>query len=90
MLLWSGDGLTSGLLGGAAVATAAGAGIYAIAGHEVEERLLAETSATPLLMALGLTVALNGVSFGPWLILIGAEIMAFGVALLIRDRRAKP
>lgn len=88
ILIWSGDELSPALLGGAAVATLAIAGIRALPGRDPAERLLIDTSAAPPLLAVGVTLALNGIAFGLWLALVGAEFAAFGAALLVRDRRA--
>ena len=85
--VWSGDQVSTGLLGGAALVSLAGAGVYAYRQTGVGERLITETSPAPALIAIGLTLALNGVAFGLWLILIGAEVTAFGIALLIREQR---
>ena len=85
--VWSGDQVSTALLGGGALVALAGGGGYALSQSGVAERRIAETSAAPLLLAAGITVALNGVAFGLWLGLIGAELVAFGLFLLIRDRR---
>jgi hypothetical protein len=87
LAVWSGDQVATALLGGAALFTLGGAGAYAYRQSGARERVMAETSAAPLLLAAGITLAANGIAFGPWLGLIGAEFAAFGVALLIRDRR---
>ncbi len=86
--VWSGDEVSTALLGGAALAALAGAGGYALRQREISERTVVETSAAPLLLAAGTTIALNGVAFGLWLLLIGLEVIAFGTALLLRDGRA--
>ena len=88
ILIWSGDELSSALLGGAAVAALAFAAIRALLHRDPVERLLADSSAAPPLFAIGLTLVLNGVAFGLWLVLVGAEFLAFGAAFLIRERRA--
>lgn len=85
--VWSGDQVATALLGGGALVTLGGAGVYAYRQSGVSERLITETSPAPALIAIGLTLALNGVAFGLWLILIGAEVTAFGIALLIREQR---
>jgi hypothetical protein len=85
--VWSGDQVATALLGGGALVALAGAGGYAYRQPDVAERVVSETSAAPLLLAAGLTLAVNGVAFGLWLGLAGAELIAFGLALLIRDRR---
>lgn len=89
MLVWSGDGVSSALLGGAALAVAGGSGIRALLRPGPEDRMLAETSPAPILLAVGVTLALNGVAFGLWLLLIGAELAAFGAVLLLREGRLR-
>ncbi len=56
-------------------------------GGESQERTLVDTSAAPPLLAIGLTLAVNGIAFGLWLVLVGLEFLALGAFLLIRDRR---
>ena len=87
MLIWSGDAVAA-LLGGAGLGAITIGLARAIFSSEAQERNLTRTSAAPPLIAAGVTVAANGVAFGLWLLLIGAEIAAFGTFLLIRDRRA--
>ena len=86
MLIWSGEAVAA-LLGGAALAALTIGLGQAIFNSGAQERSLTRTSAAPPLIAAGLTVAANGVAFGLWLLLIGAELVAFGTFLLIRDRR---
>jgi hypothetical protein len=87
LAIWSGDQVATALLGGAALVTLAGAGVYAYRQSGATERVVTESSAAPILLAAGMTLAANGIAFGLWLGLIGAEFVAFGLALLIRDRR---
>jgi uncharacterized membrane protein YedE/YeeE len=89
LAIWSGDALSSALLGGAALFTLTAAGGYALSQSPREERVVHESSAAPLLLAAGLTLAINGVAFGLWLGLVGAELMVFGLALIVRDRRRR-
>ncbi len=58
------------------------AGLELVLPAPADDRLVTDRSAVPLLAAAGLTLALNGVAFGLWLLLIGAELLAFafGVA----------
>ena len=92
--LWTGDELAPALLTGAAVAL----GLIALyAGVRSEElpgsRRLAESSLPTVVIALGVAMALNGFAFGLFLILIGAEVAALGIAGLViehlEDRRAR-
>ena len=86
----AGGGIVPALLGGAALVVWAGAAARAVTAREIDERSLPETSPAPILIATGATLVLNGVAFGLWLFLIGAEIAALGVFVLLRERRARP
>jgi len=75
-------------LGGAAVATALLAGCLVFKPPAVDpDRTLSDASAAPPLIAAGLVLTANGLAFGIWLILIGAELVAFGCGLLIAELR---
>jgi hypothetical protein len=87
ILVWSGDGVASGLLGGAAVGALLIAGLRMLFGTDPRERALVDTSGAPPLLAIGLTLVVNGIAFGLWLVLVGLELLAFGAFLLFRDRR---
>jgi hypothetical protein len=74
--------------GAAAASTALWAGYLVVAPRPLDPpRRLSETSAVPPLLAIGLLLVANGLAFGLWLILIGAEIMAFGAGIAIAERR---
>jgi hypothetical protein len=82
--LWTGDDLPPALLTGAAVAL----GLIAIyAGTLSDEapgpRTLAQSSLPTVVLVVGLAMMLNGLTFGLFLILIGAEVAALGVAGLV-------
>ena len=59
-----------------------------------EPRLVPDLSPATVLVALGAAALLNGASFGLWLVLVGAGILAIGLAGLVREllaaRRARP
>ena len=84
--LWSSDDLAPSLLTGAAVAMALLA-VYVVAGRRraVESRRLADASLPTVIVVFGVAMTLNGLEFGLWLILIGAEVTAFGLVMLIRE-----
>lgn len=88
--LWivAGAALEPALLGGAAaggllVAALAGA----FGGGEGAPRTLPDNSLPTVLVVFGLVVVLNAVAFGLWLALLGAELVALGVYLLVRELR---
>lgn len=92
--LWSSDDLPPALLSGAAVALGVIA-IYAAATREIAgERRLARSSLPTVVLVIGLAMALNGLTFGLFLVLIGAEVTALGaaglIAQLVAERRARP
>lgn len=91
--LWGGDELAPALLTGAAVALALIALYAAIVTEEATgTRRLATSSLPTVVLVLGLAMIVNGFSFGLFLILIGAEVAALGVAGLVAqfvaERRA--
>ncbi len=74
--------------GGAAAAAALAAGFLAARPPSADPpRVLADTSAAPPLIGAGIVFAANGLAFGLWLVLIGAELAAFGLGLLIAELR---
>jgi hypothetical protein len=74
--------------GGAAAAAALAAGYLVVTSPPADPpRTLAEASTAPPVIAAGIVLAANGLAFGLWLILIGAELAAFGVGLAIAERR---
>ncbi len=90
--LWTSDDLPPALLTGTAVALALFA-IYAATAREATgPRRLARSSLPTVVIVFGLAMALNGLTFGLFLILIGAEVAALGVAGLVlqmlNERRA--
>jgi hypothetical protein len=67
------------------------AGIALVAWPEREPRArpVPEISLPSALAAVGVTTALYGVSFGLWLVLTGAGIIALGIAGVVRELRAE-
>jgi hypothetical protein len=90
--LWTSDDLPPALLTGAAVALALIALYAAIVPEAAGSRRLATSSLPTVVLVLGLAMMLNGLTFGLFLILIGAEVAALGVAGLVAqfvaERRA--
>ena len=91
--LWSGDELPPALLTGAAVALGLVALYAATLSDEAPgPRRLAQSSLPTVVLVIGLAMMLNGLTFGLFLILIGAEVAALGVAGLVAqfvaERRA--
>jgi hypothetical protein len=56
-------------------------------GPDDPPRTLTESSPGPPVTAAGVVLAANGLAFGLWLVLIGAELMAFGIGLAIAESR---
>jgi len=82
--LWTNDDLQPSLLTGAAVALALLALYAAVRGERPSgPRRLAQSSLPTVVIVVGLAMMLNGLAFGLFLILIGAEVAALGVALLV-------
>jgi hypothetical protein len=90
--LWTDDPLPPALLTGTAVALAVIAGYAASAREATGSRTLARSSLPTVVIVFGVAMALNGLTFGLFLILIGAEVVALGVGglvlQLLNERRA--
>jgi hypothetical protein len=87
--LWVDDELAPALLSGAALA------LFLIAAYAATvtieptgSRVLAESSLATVVIVLGVAMAINGLTFGLFLILIGAQVAALGVAGLVRQHIA--
>ncbi|MGH2994525.1 MAG: hypothetical protein ACRDL1_13470 [Solirubrobacterales bacterium] len=92
--LWTTDDLPPALLTGAAVALALIALYAATRSEDVPHtRHLADSSLPTVVVVFGLAMMLNGLAFGLFLILIGAEVVALGLAGLVlqfvAERRAR-
>jgi hypothetical protein len=90
--LWTSDPLPPALLTGAAVALVLIAVYAATASEATGSRTLARSSLPTVVIVLGIAMALNGLTFGLFLILIGAEVVALGIGglvlQLLNERRA--
>lgn len=88
LAVW-GDALVAVLVfGGAAAVAALSAGYMVVSDRPGDPpRMLGEASAAPPVLAAGVVLAANGLAFGLWLILIGAELIAFGTGLALAERR---
>lgn len=88
--LWTSDDLPPALLTGGAVALAVLAAFTATT-HERElgTRRVPASSLPTVVLVFGLAMAVNGLVFGLFLILIGAEVAALGLAGLIAQHLAE-
>jgi hypothetical protein len=50
-------------------------------------RMISDSSIGTVVLVLGIAVALVGTTAGLWLALVGGEIVAFGLGILIRELR---
>jgi hypothetical protein len=73
----------------AGAAVLAGIALAAWPAREPPARPLPEISLPAALAAAGAATALYGVSFGLWLVLIGAGLAALGIAGVARELRAE-
>jgi hypothetical protein len=78
------------LLAGAALALAPLGAIVLVPGARPgEPRPHPDTSLPTVVVAAGVAVIALGLAAGPWLVVIGAEILALGAFGLIRELRAQ-
>jgi len=78
------------LLGGAAVGLAPIGLIVLVPGARSDQARAVPTSSLPtVVVAVGLVVGVLGIAAGPWLVLIGAELVALGGFGLVRELRAQ-
>lgn len=88
LLVWDpGRPLLYGLLLGAA----AGTGVIALIAHPAAPdapREISDESVTTLIATAGALMILLGVAVGLWLVLIGAGVLAAGLAGVLRELRA--
>jgi hypothetical protein len=88
--LWTSDDLPPALLSGGAVALAVIAAFTATARErEPRARRVPASSLPTVVFVFGLAMAVNGLVFGLFLILIGAEVAALGLAGLIAQHLAE-
>jgi hypothetical protein len=95
---WTSDTLAPALLSGGAVAFALTAAVVAIRGRRLDERgevpearvrPIPDLSFATVALGLGIINVVVGLYLGLYLILIGAGILGFGVAGLIREAVAE-
>jgi hypothetical protein len=91
LLIWGESTVPLIAFGAAAATTALVAGWLLISSPRSDPpRTLHDTSLAPPSIAAGIVLAANGLAFGLWLVLIGVEVAAFGLGLLIAEgRRAR-
>lgn len=90
LALWSPPQYTWALLAGAALALAPLGWIMLVPGGRSDEpRPVPETSLPTVVVAAGIAVVVLGLAAGPWLVVIGAELLALGVFVLVRELRAQ-
>jgi hypothetical protein len=96
--VWSSDTLAPALLSGAALACALTALVVAVRGRrldargearEAHDRPVPDLSFATVALALGIINIVVGLYLGLYLILIGAGILGFGIAGLIREAVAE-
>jgi hypothetical protein len=78
-----------GLLGGAAVATAAIAGFYLLRPPLRPVEYVAEVSYATVAVAAGAAIAVIGIPFGAWLYLPGLGLLVVGLGGVMRELRAE-
>jgi hypothetical protein len=87
--LWTTDDLAPALLTGGAVALVLIALYALVVSEPPTQRRVAESSLPTVVIVFGLTMMANGLAFGLFLILIGAEVVALGVAGLVLQQLAE-
>jgi hypothetical protein len=87
--IWTADMLARSLLAGAVIAVVLIAILALIGADDAAPRWISGSSVATVLVAVGVAVCLSGFTAGLWLNLIGAEIIAFGIAGLIREQLAR-
>jgi hypothetical protein len=91
LLLFSPPQYEWALLAGAALGLAPIGILLLVPGADAGSgtRPLPETSLPTVVVACGLALLAVGVAAGPWLIALGAEVLALGLLVLIREVRAQ-
>ncbi len=89
LAIWSpGSAAPLLLFAGGTPALAAAAYSWRRPGDLERRRLISDSSMGTVVLVIGIAVALVGTTAGLWLALVGGEIAAFGLGLLIRELRA--
>jgi hypothetical protein len=88
LAIWSPGSATPLLLfAGGAPALAAAAYSWRRPVDLERPRLISDSSLGTVVLALGIAIALVGATAGLWLALVGGEIGAFGLGMLLRELR---
>jgi hypothetical protein len=88
LLIWGEATVPLIAFGAAAAGAAIIAGYLALSSLQADPpRTVSDASLSPPLIGAGIVLACNGLAFGLWLILIGAEVAAFGIGLLVAETR---
>jgi hypothetical protein len=78
------------LLGGAALGVLVLALVAALAGQRGgAERFVPDSSLATVGVAFGVALLVGGAEVGPWMLGIGAGVLALGLAGLVREQRAE-
>ena len=90
LLLWSPPQDEWALLAGAAIGLVPlGWIMLAPGGRSDEPRPIPDTSLPTVVVATGIAVIVLGLAAGPWLAVIGGEILLLGAIALIRELRSQ-
>jgi hypothetical protein len=88
--LWSPPQYVWALLAGAALALAPLGWIMLVPGERADQpRPVPDTSLPTVVVASGIALTVLGLAAGPWLVVIGVEVLAIGIFFLIRELRAQ-
>jgi len=91
LLLFSPPQYEWALLAGAALGLAAFGVLLLVPASRPDDapRPMPETSLPTVIVAWGLAIVVLGIAAGPWLLALGAEVVALGLFGLIREVRAQ-
>jgi hypothetical protein len=89
LVFWTSDTLTKSLLALAAGATLVLAVPFLVGlAREPEARFVPDLSVSTAVVAIGLSLAVAGIAFGPWLVLLGLGVVVAGlVGVVVESRR---
>lgn len=91
LLLWTSDALAISLLAIAAAATLAVAVPFLLGlAREPRARFVPDLSVSTAVVAIGLSLVVAGIAFGPWLWLLGLGVVAVGLAGVVAELRRTP